>query len=131
MADMLIVENYTNVMRAFAKADRDVRVGWRTELRAVAEPVKRDAQQLATATIPNMPRSPRWAAMRTGVTTKVVYVVPRQKGVRGRGPKARPNLSKLMMNRAMAPALERNRDKIVHRFEQALDRMAADFNRAP
>jgi hypothetical protein len=130
MAGMLVVENYTNVMRAFAKADRDIRLGWRTEMRRVAEPVRVQAEQLAVATIPRMARSPKWARMRTGVTQKEVYIVPRQRGVRGRNPKSRPNLADLMMNRAMQPALDRNRGNIIRGFEQALDRMAAEFNRS-
>ena len=59
---------------------------------------------------------------------KLVYVVPRQKGVRGRGPKARPKLAKLMLDRAMNPALERNRGRIEARFGQTLDRLCAEFN---
>ncbi len=131
MADFLVVENYTNVTRTFAKADRDIRLGWRNELRAVAEPVRTTAQTLAVAEIRNMPRSPQWAAMRTGVTQKMVYVVPRQRGVRGLGPKRRPNLATLMMDRAMTPALAANRGQIIRRFEQALDNMCANFNRTP
>src|SRR5262245_26790821 len=113
-------------MRAFAKADREVRLGFRRELRNVARPVQQDAEQLATTRIRSMPRSPQWARMRVGITRREVYVVPRQKGVRGQGPKARPKFATEMYYRAMQPALQRNRGEIVRRFEEALNRMAAD-----
>jgi hypothetical protein len=131
LADFVVVENYTNVMRAFAKADRQLKNEWRRELRAVGEPVASESQLLAVSTIPNMSRSPQWARMRVGVTQKETYVVPRQRGVRGHGPKRRPNLANLMLDRAMRPALSRNRDRVVARFGQALDRICADFNRSP
>jgi hypothetical protein len=121
------VRGLRELQTAFAKADRDARLGLRAELRTVARPVQQEAQALALGTIRGMPQSPRWAGMRIGVTRTAVYVAPRQKGVRG-GPKSRPNLAPLMMDRAMEPALDRNRDRIVHDFEHVLDTMADDFN---
>jgi hypothetical protein len=126
--EFFVVENYTTLMRLFAKTDRETRLAFRADLRAVAAPVQADARTLALARVPRMPRSPKWAEMRTGITQKLVYVVPRQKGVRGRGPKARPKLAKLMLDRAMNPALERNRGRIEARFGQTLDRLCAEFN---
>jgi hypothetical protein len=126
----LIVENLAAVQRAFAKADRDVRLGFRAELRNVAEPVRSDIESVAPLVIRNLPRSPGWSRMRTGVTRREVYVVPRLKGVRGRGPARRPNFSRLMLYRAMRPAMLRHQAEIVRRFDEGLDRMAANFNRS-
>lgn len=126
----LVVENLAAVQRAFAKADRDVRLGFRAELRNVAEPVRADIEEAAPHVIRNLSRSPGWARMRTGVTRREVYVVPRLKGSHGRGPTRRPNFSRLMFYGVMQPAMRGNQAEIVRRFDQALERMAANFNRS-
>jgi hypothetical protein len=66
--------------------------------------------------------------MRIGVTRTLVYVAPRQRGVRGQGPKRRPNLADLMMSRAMEPALERHAGELEANVERMLDRVADQFN---
>ena len=124
----VIVQGLGDVNAAFAKTDRDLRLGWRKGMRQVAEPVRQDAQASALSDIRRMPGSPKWARMRTGVTRTMVYVAPRQKGVRGRTPARRPNLADLLMDRAMQPALERHKHEITARFEQLLDQVADNFN---
>jgi hypothetical protein len=125
----VLVRGERELSRAFAKADRDTRLRWRRTLRELAEPVRSDAEQLALQTIRNMASSPKWARMRTGVTQKMVYVAPRQRGVRGRGPKRRGNLADLLMDRAMQPALDRHRGDVERAVELLFDRIADDFNR--
>jgi hypothetical protein len=110
-------------------ADRETRLGVRRELRKVAAPVAADAEALALSAIRNMARSPKWARMRVGVTRQLVYVAPRQKGVRGRGGGRRPNLADLLMDRAMLPALHRHEAEIEQRLEHMLDVIADGFNR--
>lgn len=124
----VIVKGYRELHIALAKADRDTRLGVRRELREVAKPVQQDAQILALARITHIPRSPQWARMRVGVTRKVTYVAPRQRGQR-RGPLKRPNLAGLLLEQAMEPALQRNETETVRRFERMLDKVATDFNR--
>jgi hypothetical protein len=116
------------LMRALAHADRETRLGVRRELRGVAEPVRSEAQALALTQIRNMPQSPKWGRMRTGVTQKLVYVAPRQKGTRGRRRGTRPNLADLLMDRAMEPALHHNEPRVERDLERMLDRIADDFN---
>ena len=127
----VVVRGLREVNAAFAKTDRDIRLGWRASMRQVAEPVRRDAEQLAQDSIRNMPASPRWGRMRVGVTRNMVYVAPRQRGARARSAASarRPNLANLLMDRAMEPALERHAHEIEERFERLLDRAADDFNR--
>jgi hypothetical protein len=124
----VLVEGERELFRAFAKADRDSRLFVRHEFRQIAEPIRSDAEQLALGQIHNMPKSPKWARMRTGVTQRLVYVAPRQKGVRGRGPKRRPNFGDLLMGRAMEPALERNEAGIERAVERAFDEIIDRFN---
>jgi len=131
----VVVKGLRDVNAAFAKTDRDIRLGWRAGMRQVAEPVRRDAETLALSGIRRMPSSPRWARMRTGVTRNMVYVAPRQRGVRWnkknpgyRFNLRRPNLANLLMERAMQPALEAHEHDITARFEQLLDHAADNFN---
>jgi len=125
----VVVRGQRDLSRAFAKADRDTRLRWRRTLRELAEPVRSDAEQMALTTIRNMANSPKWARMRTGVTQKLVYVAPRQKGTRGRGRSRRPNLADLLMDRAMQPALDRHRGDVERAVELLFDGIADDFNR--
>lgn len=127
------VHGLRELSAAFAKADRDVRLGFRAELRNIGRPIQQDAQRLALSEIPGMAGSPKWAGMRIGVTRKLVYVAPRRRGVRTHlDPRSRGRqFADLLMGRAMEPALERNKERAIHEFEQLLDEMANRFNRAP
>jgi len=124
----VLVEGEQQLFRAFAKADRESRLFVRREFRAIAEPTRREAEALALSQIRNMPKSPKWAGMRTGVTQKLVYVAPRQKGARGRRAGRRPNLADLLMGRAMEPALRRTEPGIERRVERAFDDIVDHFN---
>jgi hypothetical protein len=124
----IIVKGLREVNAAFAKTDRDIRLAWRAEMREVAEPVRRDAEQSAVQAIRHMPSSPRWSRMRTGVTQSLVYVAPRQKGTRGRGPGGRPNLAGLLLDRAMEPALARHEHEITVRIEGLVELGVNNFN---
>jgi hypothetical protein len=124
----VIVKGLREVNAAFAKTDRDIRLGWRAGMREVAEPVRRDAEASASASIRNMPGSPRWSRMRTGVTRTMVYVAPRQKGARRNPYARRPNLADLLMDRAMEPALARHEHEIEERIDHLVDVAAFNFN---
>ena len=124
----VVREGLHELQAALAKADRETRLGVRGGLRKIAEPVQRGAEQLAMSAIPNMSRSPRWSRMRIGVTRDLVYVSPRERGLRGRSSLRRPNLGTLLMDRAMQPALDAHTGEIVARFEALLDHVADDFN---
>lgn len=121
----LVVENLANLQRALAKADKGVRLGLRKGLREVAEPVRRDAEALAAGSIPRI--GAKWPRMRVGVTRNLIYVAPRQRGTKEKSRK-RPNLAGLLLDRAMDPALERNKGRIEGDVEALLDKVATGFN---
>jgi hypothetical protein len=108
-------------------ADRDTRLGVKKKLGYVAEPVRRDAEELAASKIRNI--GPRWSQMRTGVTRSSVYVAPAQRGVKGASAAKRRNLAPLLAERAMEPALERSSGNVERDLEQVLDWVADRFNR--
>jgi hypothetical protein len=125
------IRGFAELYTALAKADRQTRLGLRAGLRDVAEPVRKDAETLAGSEIRRMPLSPKWSKMRVGVSRNLVYVAPRQRGVktRGRQQLRRPNLADLLMDRAMQPALDRHENEIVGRFDEIVGRIVDDFNR--
>ena len=118
------VEGLRELNRAFARLGKDANKQMRGELKKVAEPVASDAHQLAASRIRNI--GPKWSEMRVGVTQRLVYVVPKQRGrLSRRNPKLkRPNMAPLLMTRAMLPALHENEQRIVQRLENLLDRLA-------
>jgi hypothetical protein len=130
----VVFSGFRELNLAYKGAERDVRLRWRASLRKVAEPVRRDVERLALSSIRRMPGSPKWARMRVGVTQRVVYVAPRQRGTRGRGPRSRgantgpPSFADLLADRALEPGLERNEEQMFRDVEQLMDRIAADFN---
>jgi len=124
----IVFSGFRELNLAYKFAERDVRLRWRANLRQVAEPVRQDAERLAVSSIRRMPGSPKWARMRVGVTQRVVYIAPRQKGTHGRGRLRRPNLADLLLDRAMEPALERNEEEMFRNLERLMDTIAADFN---
>jgi hypothetical protein len=112
--------------RAFSKAEKDARTNVRLALRAIAEPIKSEAEQRASA-FTNIGQ--RWSRMRIGVLRSVVYVAPM---TRSRNPTLRrPNLAHKLMDESMDPALESHRFGLEVAVGKALDQMADDWARNP
>lgn len=106
------------------EASRDLRA----VEREIAEPIRADAEALAVSSITRI--GVPWSRMRIGVTRRAVYVAPRQRGARGRGnPRSRPKFADLIEQRAMTPALERNKPMIEARVEAAFEQLADRWNR--
>ena len=122
------VRGLSDLSRAFRVIGGEAKAEFRAEERAIAEPVRRDAEALAATKIRRI--GPRWPRMRIGANQSVVYVAPRQRGVKttGRAQLRRPNLADLLMDRAMEPALEHNIPRIEHDIEALLDRVTERFN---
>lgn len=128
-AEALRIEGYRELLRAFARADKTLNRELRDALREAADPVRADAESLASSEIRNI--GERWSRMRVGVTTRAVYVAPRERGVgtRANAPRRRPNLAGLLMDEAMQPALDANQDGVVRQVEHVLDTVGRDWER--
>lgn len=124
----VVVRGLRETTAAFSKAEKQTKALWRDGLRTVAEPVQLDAEGFARTRISRI--GPRWYRMRIGVTQKLVYVAPRERGLKTRGDdrRRRPKFGTLLMDRAMDPALERHESEIEGAFEQMLDRVADAFD---
>lgn len=131
MAGVLVVRNLVALQKTFKQAPKEVRLRFRGELRGIADPVRKTAESLAAARIRNLGEGQPWARFRLGITQKLVYVAPRQKGVRGRSRRQRKKFAGLLMGRAMEPALAQHAARVEHEFEQLLDRMVDGWNRGP
>lgn len=128
----LAVRGLADLQRAFKIAEKELKVELRVELLRVAKPVRVAAEQLAVAKITNIdknPGGPRWEQMRTGVTQKLVYVAPKQRGQK-KGPRKRPRFGTFLMEKAMAPALEQNRMLVVQGMERLIDNVGRKWERA-
>lgn len=117
------VQNLRQMNRALARADKQVKADARKIMKSVAEPVAGAAEQYAVTHIRNI--GERWPLMRIGVTQKAIYVVPKQRSKTGR---KRPNLARLLAQRAMRPAEREYAPRYEQEFERAMDRMARQFN---
>ena len=128
-ASTVRVEGLRDLQRAFKLADRAQEKDLRVTLRRVAEPVRSEAELLASSTIPRIGLP--WSRMRVGVTQTSVYVAPRQRGDRARGSRRRrPNLAGLLLNRSMLPALAHNQQRVVREVDAMLGRVGQVWERA-
>lgn len=86
-------------------------------LRAAAKPVQQTAQQMAVDNIRNI--GVPWDQMKIGRKRLGVYVAEKQKKHGGAG--GRPNLSQLLMSRALVPALNAHRAEVTASVRAVID----------
>lgn len=121
------VNGLRELTRAFNILSKELSVEVTSSLLEGVEPVKERAQQLALARIRNVPQSPEFAEMRTGVSKArgVVFMVPAWRS-RRRPNRRRPNFGNLLLERAMDPAVAEHADDIVRGVERTLDHLARE-----
>ncbi len=127
MAQGIQVRGLANVQRALRNAEKDTRLGIRKELREFAEPTRVTVESLAVSEIPNVGLA--WTRMRVATTQRSIFVVPRARSTKQQNRK-RPHFSRLMMDRAMQPALDQHEPELVRDFNDMLERVARNFNRS-
>lgn len=121
------VKGLRELNKAFALAGKEAKTEMRSALKDVAEPVRRAAEEKALVQISGMTKSADWSRMRTGLTQRVAYVAPRR---RSRGGSKRRNLAPLLLTRAMIPALNENRPRVILAMERVLDKVGKRWERA-
>lgn len=112
------------LLRDLQRANNDMAKTVRSELKEAAEPVRVTAEGFAGAEIANI--GPRWGQMRIGTRIGSVYVAPRSRRRPGGSP--RPNLGRLLMVRALLPAIDKEQRSVERGVERALDRMLRSHN---
>jgi hypothetical protein len=121
---MAVVRGLTELNRAFVLAGTKLHKNKNQILRHYARPVERTAETLAMTQIDRMTLP--WAQMRIGSTPEFVYVAPQQRGTRILSRK-RPKFGRLLMRRAMEPALEANREQIARGLDELLARLEREW----
>jgi hypothetical protein len=123
------IEGLRELQAAFAIYDAGLAKGVREALEAGAEVVRPTAETLATGTIKRSEID--WTRMRTGVLSRVGFVAPVERGKRTqRDPRrGRPNLKPLLLDRALEPALDLNRERVQREFEDSLVDLARIWSR--
>lgn len=121
------MEGLQGLQRAFSLADRESSRQLKSSLREAVEPVRSDAERLAASQIRRI--GIPWSRMRVGVTQRSVYLAPQKRGTRGRSSRSRPNLATLLLGRAMTPALEQNRDRVIDEVDEMLTDVAQLWGR--
>lgn len=89
-------------------------------LSAAGRKVRDSARQLAVANISNI--GPVWSQMKSGRRSTVVYVAEKQ---HRSGGSPRPNLSPLLFNQALLPAVHENEGATVAAVDAALEALFA------
>lgn len=119
--------------RAFRVADRALQTDFRDALEEAAAPVRSEAQTLAATRIRNVHVGDPWSRMRIGrMQGTTVYVAPVERGAKGRGSqrRRRRQFADLLMERAMQPALDHNREQVERRVERLVAEVVELWGRA-
>lgn len=131
----LVVEGLAGLDRAFTLAGKEFSREFRGELREIAEPVRAGAEHLAGSMTShrggpiNLHEGDPWTKMRAVARRNLVYVAPVERGLRTKKNRAsaRPNLADLLMDRAMAPALEQHAPEVVAGVDRLLAHMGTNW----
>lgn len=114
MPGAVVVNGLDEIQKRLAESGPAVDKAMKTGLREAADPVAKIAEiySLDPERISGMHRGnpksrPAWAVTRIGITRHFVYIVPKQRGIKGHfdDPRHRPNLVKVMLDKSFEPAL--------------------------
>lgn len=127
--EIIRIEGLRELTRAFRLARNGLSKDLRAALESSAEPVRSQAQLLAVARIRRI--GTPWSRMRVGITQSAVWIAPVERGVKSRTltSRRRPDLKNLLLDRAMEPAAEANRDRVVAEVEDTLRDLARAWSR--
>ena len=132
----LAVDGLTGLSKACKLVGKEASRELRTTLRKAAEPVRVGAETRAVQAIANI--GPNWSRMRTGVTTRVVYVAPRERGSKAHRrtrtaarAQADRAFATRLMDRAMVPALRSSVPFVVTAVDRMLVELGRDWERVP
>ncbi len=114
------VKGLNELIHSFAQADKGLGREVRDALKDAGEFVRVDAEHRALNEIRNI--TPTWARMRLGITGgAVVYIVPKSK--RKYAQLRRPKFGQLLLSRAMEPAADENRARVVKELTDAVENL--------
>lgn len=127
MPSLIEIENFPELAKALAAIGPAVSKGFRHELKDLAAPIARSAEEFAVANISGIARekTSHWEVWRTGIARgfSLVYVAPRQRGIKGRGadPRRRPKFADTLREKSRDPAVEANEATFLIGAERIVD----------
>lgn len=113
------VEGLREFQRNLNKIDKGTARAINKGIRKAAKPVAKRVETLALEKISRI--GPEWNRMRLGGGMQI-YIAPK---MRNRGGSPRPNLSGLLMNEAMIPAVGEKRKQFLKDVGDEFDKLAA------
>jgi hypothetical protein len=115
-----VVEGLRDLQVAFKLAGKTSSVELRAALRDSAEPVRADAQTIASLGL--HPSKVDWSQMRVGISRTMVYVAPKQRGKKSRHDhrRRRPNVAPILAH-AMETSLDQNEPEVMARVQRVVD----------
>jgi hypothetical protein len=134
MPATVIVHGFEDLQKELKRTGPEVSRAMNAALKESAEPARVLAGLYARRDISGMKRAklkpPPWSIMRVGVTTKMVYVAPVERGVKTRNPfdpRRRPNLFGLIMDKAFEPASIAAEPLVARAVDSILDEVLGRF----
>ncbi len=117
-SEFVLVENLGEINRALRLSGPAVATAMKKGMLEGAEPIRRDAENLARDEISGMKRAkkkpPPWSLQRSGETIHEVYIAPRERGIKGRDQRSRrPNFVGVMFGKSYNPAFEKGRPGLI------------------
>lgn len=100
----------------------------RKDLPAVLENAARPVERSAEGTAASIGAGVQWSQMRVVARRNLVYMAPQQRSTRI-VPRKRPKFGPRLLNRAMIPALNQNREQVGKALDNLVARIVRQFNR--
>lgn len=123
------IEGLRELLTAFKVAGEAMDRDLADALKSAAEPVKSDAHTRAAGLL--KVSAVDWSAMRVGITRHTVYVAPVEKGRRSKSEpgRRRPKIKPRLRDRALEPALDAQRPRVVQEVKDAVRDMGRAWGR--
>lgn len=134
----VLVYNLGEINTAINQTGLKVGVAMRNGLLEAAEPIRIDAGRLSRSRISGLRRTSGfarvapWSIQRVGHTIHEVYVVPKEKGIKGHKTEGEQRRAtkfvELMYSRAYDPALAQNAERTRAYVDNWIGRVTTEFN---
>lgn len=98
----VVIDGLAEFQKSLKEIDVQIRTELRNALKEAGRPIALAAHNLALHNIRRITEP--WSEFRVGVTNELVYIVPKQRGVKG-GPRKRRDFGSLLLHKALEPAV--------------------------
>lgn len=117
-AEAIRIRGLTELLNGLERADHALKLEVQNAIRDAGNIIRTDAEGRAATQIRNITEP--WTHMRLGFAHNVAYIAPRERGTRNPVYR-RPKFGLLLLDEAMNPAVEANRDRVERAAMDAID----------